>query len=649
MTDTKFDAISEQPLAISAAAAALILGCIWAYWPGLAGPFLFDDFLSIADLGDFGGVTDWNSLKAFVFGGHAGPTGRPLALFSFLIDGNNWPTDPWPFKRTNLVIHVMCGASLAVLTYRLLLLMQYARTPAMWCALVASAIWLLHPFLVSTTLYVVQRMAQLATLFIFLGLITYLHGRILVPQDARRGYVVMSIGVVGFTFLSMLSKENGILLPVLVGVLEVTLIASQRARLHALNRYWAAIFILLPTIVIVVYLGERLFRDDFLNVAAARDFSIYERMLTQFRILADYLQHWFIPDLYTTGVFQDHFVKSTGWLAPISTSVAALAHGIAITLAMILRRKKPLIAFAVLFFYASHLLESTVINLEMYFEHRNYLASAFLMLPLVTWARRVASTPVFVPGSLLLLAVLCGMTRYTSTVWSDYRYIVEASASKAPTSMRAQQQHAILLFNAQRYEDSLAVLNRAIETMPGETYLRITRAMIQCKVGALSDEEFDQMSVFVTASPYSDRQYDLYSMFISTVEESQCVSDPATRLRKLFSGLLAVPDNSDSSSTSYSQIQFFIGYAYVLENDPVQALKAFEKSLESRPGSSHAMLMAAVMASHGHYDAALAMSHVAMRHLESSSSGAVRGVPVSSDDILEFQRKIEAEMKNPVP
>ena len=76
---------------------ALFLLAGAAYWPGLGGPFVFDDFGSIAAIGDRGGVRDWETFKAFVLGGSAGPTGRPLALLSFLLDANNWPTDSWPF------------------------------------------------------------------------------------------------------------------------------------------------------------------------------------------------------------------------------------------------------------------------------------------------------------------------------------------------------------------------------------------------------------------------------------------------------------------------------------------------------------------------------------------------------------------------
>ena len=94
----------------------VFLVTIFAYWPGLQGPFVLDDFSSLGALGNLGGVRDWDTFKAFVFGGTAGPTGRPLTLVSFLLDGNNWPTDPWPFKRTNLVIHLLNGALLGILT-----------------------------------------------------------------------------------------------------------------------------------------------------------------------------------------------------------------------------------------------------------------------------------------------------------------------------------------------------------------------------------------------------------------------------------------------------------------------------------------------------------------------------------------------------
>ena len=227
--------------------AALLIAAVVAYWPGLQGPFLLDDLGSIADMGDRGGVRDWETFRAFVFGGDAGALGRPIALLSFLLDGNNWPTDPWPFKRTNLVIHLINAGLIGLLIGRILRLLEFDRQDARWIALASAACWMLHPFLVSTTLYAVQRMAQLSTLFIFAGMQGYLYGRSFLDSRPRKAYLIMSASIGLFTLLAMFSKENGILLPLLIGVMEITIIASRGSRLPALNRYWSLLFIVVPS------------------------------------------------------------------------------------------------------------------------------------------------------------------------------------------------------------------------------------------------------------------------------------------------------------------------------------------------------------------------------------------------------------------
>ena len=39
----------------------------------------------------------------YITSGTADPTGRPVALLSFLLDAHDWPADPAPFLRTNLL------------------------------------------------------------------------------------------------------------------------------------------------------------------------------------------------------------------------------------------------------------------------------------------------------------------------------------------------------------------------------------------------------------------------------------------------------------------------------------------------------------------------------------------------------------------
>ncbi len=631
---------------VGGAWAILFLAVVVAYWPGLHGPFVLDDFGSIAALGDRGGVVDWTTFKAFVFGGYSGPTGRPISLATFLIDANNWPAESWPFKRTNLVIHCLCGVFLGLLIQQILQLLRFQHRDIQLLVITAVAVWLLHPFLVSTTLYVVQRMAQLSTLFSLAGLTLYIRGRMLVPSNARRAYFMMTFSIVLFGLLATFSKENGILLPLFAAVMEYTIVASQRDTLGRLNRYWAVMFFVVPAVVIFAYLGERIFRDDFFEIVPPRDFSVYERVLTQPRILFDYLQHWFIPNLYTTGVFQDHFLKSTGILSPISTILSLLAHIGIVALAVVQRRRWPIFAFAVLFFYTSHLLESTVIDLELYFEHRNYLATGFLFLPLLVAIRRKTSARLFVLVSACIILLLGSFTHYSSTVWASLPSMIEASAHKAPTSARAQAQYSVSLFNAHKYSESLDVLNRAIENIPtGSAILKVHRLTILCHMNRLRPEEFDAEVRELVGIPYDARSIAMYSGLADAIGSGKCPDVSMTQLNAMFTQMLLLPYNANRRSLGYSQIQYFIGFSYAFSGQPEKAVVAFLESLSARPGASHAMQMAAVLASNEFAAEALKLSDLALVQLGNQPPSLLRAATVSESDIRVFQATVRADLK----
>jgi len=626
-----------------AAWSTLFLATIFAYYPGLNGPFLLDDFGSIAPLGNLGGVTDWMTFKAFVFGGHAGPTGRPLSLLTFLIDARDWPADAWPFKRTNLVIHLFNGVLLGVLVSKIVSALNYSRQDARWIALVSAGIWLLHPFLVSTTLYVVQRMAQLSTLFIFAGLTGHLYGRSFVSSNVPKAYTVMTLSMGLFTLLAMISKENGILLPLLIGVVEITVFATQQDQITALNRNWIRVFVIAPSVIILLYLIRITLTHNFFDIAPPRDFSIYERVLTQPRILFDYLQNWFLPKLYTVGIFQDHYAKSTGFFSPITTALSVVLHVLIISVALLNRRKWPLFSLAALFFYASHILESSVINLELYFEHRNYMPVAFLFLPLIAMLRERAKRQVFITVALAGMILLTGFTRYSASVWADYSSMVEVAAWKAPMSARAQGEYAVDLYNAERYDESLLVVERAIDNMPNNSLLQLTKTSILCKLRLLSDNDLDQAAAVISAAPYDARSISIYTALTSSVANGECPQASLDTLQTMFTNMLRVPENRDPGSLRFSQIQYFIGYIDVFADRPAQAVKAFEASFGARPSTGHAMLMAAIMAGNEYHDEALHLSDLALAQLEVTKQDDLTIERVRESDIRDFRATVKAD------
>ncbi len=628
----------------------LLAAGVLAYFPGLGGPFILDDHTSIGALGQLGGVRDWETLREFVFGGTAGPTGRPIALLSFLIDGNVWPTDPWPFKRTNLIIHLMNGVLLGVLIRKFLKILDFDDRDVRWIALVSTACWMLHPFLVSTTLYAVQRMAQLSTMFVFAGLIGHLHCRLSLARNASRAYLTMSLSMGVFTLLAMLSKENGVLLPLLIGVIEFTIIASKRDRFPVLSGSWAGVFIVVPSLVIVAYLAVRAVTHEFFEIVPPRDFSIYERVLTEPRILVDYLQHWFLPKLYTSGVFQDYFIKSTGIAVPITTLLSIILHAAIISTAIFNRRKWPVFALAALFFYSSHLLESTVLNLDLYFEHRNYAATAFLFLPLVVLLQRKTSRTLFAVVALGAMLVLTGFTRYTATIWQDLPGMVEASARKAPTSARAQAQYATILFNAQRHEESLQVIDRAIQNIPGKPpLLLVNRLIILCNLGQLNSDDFAEVAGDLAGTPYDVRLMRLYTSLIASVADGRCPDLSVQMLRPMYEDMLKVPNNADPRSVVFSHIKYFIGLVDTHQGEPSKAVAAFEESLQAEPGADNAMTMARFLANNAYFNEAIHLSELARVYLTEGLHGKSGVPPVTEASINSFQAIVRADMATTEP
>jgi len=179
---------------------AVALIAVVAYWPGLGGDFWFDDnpnivrnaavkiqSLRVSDL-----LQAWgSSLDPF-------PRSRPLAMLTFGVNHAVGGLDPFGFKLTNLLLHVVTGTllfvTLSAMSTQYLSLEGRGRADSaspQWWALFAAALWLLHPLQVSTVLYVVQRMTILATLAVLLGIYLYLLGRQRLVERRRSGYLLV--------------------------------------------------------------------------------------------------------------------------------------------------------------------------------------------------------------------------------------------------------------------------------------------------------------------------------------------------------------------------------------------------------------------------------------------------------------------------
>lgn len=431
----------------------LLLVCVAAYWLGLDSAFLFDSNTAIArnpallfDTGDF--MQWYNAL----FSSASGPTGRPLSMLSFALNAQlAGELSAWAMKFTNLLLH----GAMAVLAYlvlrRLLLLsprLAIDELRASWLAATAAALWLLHPLQVSTVLYAVQRMEQLAALATLAALLVYVSYR---PRWLQRAPTLAELsaclfGLVVSLVAGVLCKEDAILMVPLVLLVELVFFDGQVAG----RRYPAlvaicALAVFSPLLLMFAMLW---WQPEFIVRGYwTRDFNLEERLLTQARVLWSYLGWTLVPDIRPLALHHDDVLVSRGWSQPYTTLLAVVGWLVAIGAAIVWRRRWPLLSFAVGWYLLLHSLEANVLPLELAWEHRNYLPSLGVCLLLAWLIWELLPLPgqrqrLLVSGLLLLVLSLQLLNR--ASLWGDEEVMAAYHLHHHPQSLRSTYHYANL-------------------------------------------------------------------------------------------------------------------------------------------------------------------------------------------------------------
>ncbi|QKK02223.1 MAG: hypothetical protein HND55_05880 [Pseudomonadota bacterium] len=461
-------------------ALAVLLGlvmCYLVYLPGLHGPLLLDDQANLAEVNAF--LEGEKTARAVIFDNRSGPLGRPVAMATFVLDASLWGESVWYFKHTNLVIHLVTGLMVYLLA-SLLLRTTHQDSSAAWRAALIAIIWLALPIHASTVLYLVQRMAQLSALFMVAGLCAYVGGRVLLERGRYSGLLLIWAGVPVLTVLAALSKENGLLVPALAAAIELFWFRrgnwfqppASRGR-RWIDGFFVA-FLLMPGLLAVIWLLSN--PDRLTGGYLLRDFSLWERLLTQPRVLWDYVSSILLPNGPRLGIFHDHFPVSHNLWSPLTTLPALLAWLGVIVAVWLLRRKSPLFAGGMALFLVGHVMESSIWPLEIYFEHRNYLPSIGLLLAVVGIVECVASrmsvpTAGFRVTGLSLLVVLplvyLGTTYGRAFVWSDSRMFYSSQYEVYPESVRLNSYLLGFAMNAGDLDGALDHIEQMDTSRPG--------------------------------------------------------------------------------------------------------------------------------------------------------------------------------------
>ncbi len=451
----------------------LILAATWAvYYSGLQGSFLFDDHPNIVDNKKLHiDQLDWPHLKQAILSLDAGPLKRPVATFTLALNHYWSELNPYWYKATNLIIHLCNG--LAVLWLSQLLLRafntryrKFSERDLSWLAVTVSAAWVLHPINLTSVLYIVQRMTSLAALFSFLCMAFYAWGR-LRQIDKSKGGLIILVGLLVFMPLAIFAKENALLLPFFLFLIEVSFFSfSAPARsTRRVVAYSHIILVCLPALAIIVFLTSHI--DWLRSMYILRPFSLEERLLTESRVIWFYIQQIVFPVASKFGIYHDDIVLSSSIVSPVTTLTSIAGIAVLAILSVYSYVKFRWLFFGIAFFFIGHSIESSVFSLEIAHEHRNYLPSygilfsfLFGITMLLGGTRLRKYRYVF---GVLLVAAFAGITTIRAQTWSNSFTHAYVETRNHPNSARAHlelgRQYQILLIseggtNAEYYNNA---------------------------------------------------------------------------------------------------------------------------------------------------------------------------------------------------
>jgi len=432
---------------IATPAVLLFLLIIILYFNTLNVPWQFDDYGTIirnpnVEISNL----DMDSLSRAVLN-KRGSLNRPVSRLTF---GLNWyfhGNDVRGFHLVNIFVH------LATSFFLLLTIQEILKSPKIsgiylqpeeryFIALLSAVLWAVNPIQTQSVTYIVQRMASLAAMFYIMSLWFYLRCRLAGKEKLIVIYAVVS--VICF-LLAIGSKQNAITLPITIILVEVIFFRSlniQEAK-KLFMPFFAIAFLSLLILLMAILMGRdlaSLLKLDLYD--EERSFSLLERLITEPRIIIFYLSQIFYP--IPSRLSLEHDIEiSTTLFSPWTTAISIILILILVLFSLFKYRRWPLISFSVLFFFLTHTVESTIVPLELVYEHRNYLPSLFLFVPISIGFLKVTKfyenkkiNYVIISFGILLIIGFGTGTIIRNMVWATESSLWNDAAEKAPDSAR---------------------------------------------------------------------------------------------------------------------------------------------------------------------------------------------------------------------
>jgi tetratricopeptide (TPR) repeat protein len=462
---------------------AAVLVVIVIYAGTLAGPFIFDDrphirenpHIRLTHLG-------FHEVKDVVL--NARSSNRPVANITFALNYYLHRYNPVGYHLVNILIHIACG----LLLYRLV--KTTLRTPQLrgsfkhdgWIPFFTVLLWLVHPLQTQSVSYIVQRMTSLTAMFFILSLLLFAEYRMATTPKKK---LALFAGFICAGLLALGTKETGATLPFFVVLYDVlffqpTIFAWLKRRAPVLIT-----ILILFALIAWMYLGA----DPLEKIRQGyrlRDFTMGQRLLTELRVVIFYLSLMAWPHPSRLNLEHD-FSLSHSLLHPPATALSLAILLVFISAAIYFVKRERLLSFCIFWFFGNLAIESSIIGLELVFEHRTYLPSMGALLAVVVLIRRLIR-PQWVSIGLLFAAatIMAVWTHQRNQVWSDDVILWQDCVKKSPGKARPYNNLASVQARMGNFEDALINYQTAIALKPDYAEAHYSIGVILAKQGKLS-------------------------------------------------------------------------------------------------------------------------------------------------------------------
>jgi tetratricopeptide (TPR) repeat protein len=442
-----------------------------------------------------------------------------------------------------------------------------------WIALIGALLWAVHPVQTQAVTYVVQRMASLAAFFYLLSLLFYILGR---TRSGSRVLLFYSISAVS-ALLAVGTKENSLTLPLMILLYDLFFITRFSIRFSAKEAGILGGFLLVGTAGLVYVFTMYRGTQSVVGMLSANygldEMSAYLRVISEWRVLLFYLTLLILP-LPSRMNLDPDFPLSKGLFDPMTTLFSLLALLGLAGFALLKARRHPLLSFSILWFLVNLAIESTIIKLDLVFEHRLYLPSVFFFLPLsisiYTIGSRFKSRQngirLGIAGMLTLMLML--FTHERNRVWETPVSLWSDTALKSPRKLRAVTNLGRAYLDEEKWEQAKSKFEEALLLDPnsqdvlnylGNAYQREGRY-------ELAVQYYMRLLAINRNNPLG--HHDLGTAYLALGKTDLAFNE--------FSEAVRIDPRNASAYNG-------IGFIYMNSNQPEKARAHFQKSIELNP------------------------------------------------------------------